>query len=697
MGMNKQALPAQTSTRLDRPKRYRPEIDGLRAFAVVAVIINHFNKNILPSGYLGVDVFFVISGYVITSSLAGRESKDFGDFIRGFYERRIKRLVPALVVFVLITSIFICMFNPEPKDALGIGLKALFGVSNISLYRASTDYFAKATELNPFMHTWSLGVEEQFYLLFPFLVWFSGFGKQLTYGARNLFLWVAGLSIASLVGFIYLYQTNQPAAYFLMPTRFWEMAAGCLLFIGFLKKERVEQQLERIPPLLVISAMVGVMFFPLSAAVPATILIVALSSILIACLKSETLAYPFFTNKRVVYIGLISYSLYLWHWSILSLSRWSIGIHWWSVPIQVLVMYYAAVASYKYLEKPIRTGGSNLNNLTVIAFGTILLAVSAFLLHLLNKELALKLYQGTKKVDDVPQLASGKNLRENCYQNEVTASEALKNCKLNFKNSTNTLWLVGDSHAETLLAGAEYVANNIEYNLFAFFFSATAFPPIKYYRTDFKDYLIKAYPVIDGIQKEIAARATKNDIVLVGMRMPYHFGNDGDQFPMQVFRYYSDNGSYEQMDSKEFYLKQWLQKMGSFLESVEDKGVKVIVLTPTPEFYRARLGECHEQNTYWFNKLQGKDCSIAKSVFIGRGGSYENIISNLISIQERNSNFFVFDAFSVLCPKASCSYSLNGTPLYRDADHMTNHASRNVVAPKLLKFIRERVLANRMP
>ena len=156
------ASPTTASTTGNTPQpskgKYRPEIDGLRAFAVVAVIINHFNKDLLPSGYLGVDIFFVISGYVITSSLAGRQSKNFLDFLTGFYERRIKRLVPALVVFVLITSVLISLFNPEPGVALGLGWKSLFGASNISLYRSSTDYFAQSTELNPFTHTWSLGV-----------------------------------------------------------------------------------------------------------------------------------------------------------------------------------------------------------------------------------------------------------------------------------------------------------------------------------------------------------------------------------------------------------------------------------------------------------------------------------------------------------------------------------------------------------
>ena len=222
---------------LSAKSRYRPEIDGLRAFAVIAVIINHFNKEILPNGYLGVDIFFVISGFVITSSLYQRPSKNFKDFIIGFYERRIKRLVPALSVFVLIMSIAICLFNPSSDTSLKTGLTSLFGLSNIYLFKESTDYFAQSTELNVFTHTWSLGVEEQFYILFPFLIWFSGFGRQTKNAARNLFVIVGALTIASLIAFLYLYQTNQPSAYFLMPTRFWEMASGCLLFIGFQKRK----------------------------------------------------------------------------------------------------------------------------------------------------------------------------------------------------------------------------------------------------------------------------------------------------------------------------------------------------------------------------------------------------------------------------------------------------------------------------
>ncbi|MEO0409886.1 MAG: acyltransferase, partial [Cyanobacteria bacterium P01_A01_bin.135] len=209
--------PAQTKS------RYRPEIDGLRAVAVVAVIINHINKPVLPSGYLGVDIFFVISGFVITASLAGRRSENFADFITGFYTRRIKRLIPALIFFVVIVGLLICLFNPDPEPSLTTGIAALFGLSNIYLYSQAVDYFATTTELNVFTHTWSLGIEEQFYFLFPLIIWLTGFSQARKHSARYLFVAIGALSTASLILFIHLYQQNQPAAYFLMPSRFWEV------------------------------------------------------------------------------------------------------------------------------------------------------------------------------------------------------------------------------------------------------------------------------------------------------------------------------------------------------------------------------------------------------------------------------------------------------------------------------------------
>ena len=187
---------------------YFKEIDGLRAFAIITVIINHLNKNFMPGEYLGVDIFFVISGFVITS-LNGRIASTFKEFIKSFYARRCKRLLPALIIFVLAISIMVCLFNPYPSVALKTGLTSLFGISNLYLLKQSTDYFAQSTQLNVFTHTWSLGVEEQFYLIFPFLVWFTGFGRKTKKGSRNLFLVLGGITITSLFGFTY--PVNNPS------------------------------------------------------------------------------------------------------------------------------------------------------------------------------------------------------------------------------------------------------------------------------------------------------------------------------------------------------------------------------------------------------------------------------------------------------------------------------------------------------
>ena len=497
-----------------KQSRYRPEIDGLRAFAVVAVIINHFNKDILPGGYLGVDIFFVISGYVITSSLFGRPSKDFKDFISGFYERRIKRLVPALSVFVLITSIAICMVNSYPNISLWTGLTSLVGLSNLYLLITSTDYFALSTDLNTFAHTWSLGVEEQFYILFPFLIWFSGFGRQTQNGARNLFLIVGALTLASLIGFIYLYPTNQSAAYFLMPSRFWEMAAGCLIFIGFQRRASIEQLLEKVPPLLVLALIVGVMYLPMSIASASTIAVVVLASVLIACLKKQTAAFKVFTQPMIVYIGLISYSLYLWHWGVLSISRWTIGIHWWSVPFQVALMLGLAVASYRWIETPLRKGnwfGKRWK--TLVVGGGVLVTLSGGIAAL-SIPLKGNIYLGNKSYDLE---------KHKCVDNaeEMVPQEGGVKCFSFLAESSEKvqqIWILGDSipgwerGPEIGLA----ISKELNQNTFLLSSGGNPYPPLIYtHDTQYKNGKEGISQMGPNHQQNIATYVKRDTVILM--------------------------------------------------------------------------------------------------------------------------------------------------------------------------------------
>ena len=666
--------------------RYRPEIDGLRAFAVVAVIVNHFNKELLPGGYLGVDIFFVISGYVITSSLFGRHSKDFKDFIGGFYERRIKRLVPALSIFVLITSVLICLFNPDPGVSLWTGMASLFGLSNLYLLKQSTDYFAQTTELNVFTHTWSLGVEEQFYILFPFLVWFSGFGRQTKNGARNLFLIVGALTIASLIGFLYLYPINQPAAYFLMPSRFWEMAVGCLIFIGFQKRASVEQILEKVPPLLLLALIVWVMYLPMSSASASTIAVVALSSILIASLKKQTAAFRVLTDSRVVYVGLISYSLYLWHWSVLSISRWTIGIHWWSVPFQVALMLGLAIASYRWIETPLRKCnwfGKRWKSLVV--GGGVLVIVSGGLFAL-GKPLKGKFFLGSSKpLNTILPAAKPSITRENCMDHE-SFSIAMSNCWINRQVlSGPRIFFIGDSHNEAMTAAAEVVAGTLGNPVFMHSRRGTPFPTseIEYHSYGTSDRK-KSTEIQRELEKYLLSSIREGDFVFLSLRYPYYFGRDGFSNNEADFTYYSSINNAQISRSRFFQL--WQDEVSSFASKISEMGGTLVLNTPTPEWknYVEVVENC--MKAYWFSALGQARCTVRKGEI---EKEYSQINSFLLHLSRDNYNVKILDTFSVVCPdKLLCHYRDHWQEYYRDVDHLSNYASRKI-APQMLSIIRE--------
>ena len=666
---------------------YRPEIDGLRAFAVVTVIINHFNKDIFPGGYLGVDIFFVISGFVITSSLYQRPSKDFKDFISGFYERRIKRLVPALSVFVLITSTSICLFNPEPTITLRTGLTSLFGLSNLYLLRQSTDYFSQTTELNVFTQTWSLGVEEQFYILFPFLIWFSGFGRQTKNGARNLFLIVGALAIASLIGFIYLYPTNQSAAYFLMPSRFWEMATGCLIFIGLQKRASIEQLLEKVPPLLVLALIVAVMYLPMSMAYVSTIAVVVLSSILIASLKKQTAAFKFFSNPKVVYIGLISYSLYLWHWSVLAISRLTIGIHWWSVPFQVALMFGFAIASYQYIETPLRKGNSFSKRWkAIIVGGGVIIMVSGVLITL-EKSLKNILYLGEQgKNKEIP-YAGNSITRENCMDHN-DFKKAMTECWINKENEATSfrrIFFIGDSHTESMSQSADYLSTKISDPIFIHSRRGTLFPVIGQYwkknigRNMGRKLRTKNDLIQGKAENYLRSNIRSGDILITSLRLPYYFGSNGFVTKEEDFIYKNNSGA--KVSRKDFF-KIWQNKVFNLASNLEVKNAKLIISTPTPEWNNPKDHYCG--NIKWFNKLSRKNCKKDK-VFFDR--EYKEIIDFLERLEKQNKNVFILDAFSALCPNELCKYTHNYKHLYRDGDHISNYTSRNIIGPILLDLI----------
>ncbi len=665
----------QSAVSGQRKSNYRPEIDGLRGFAVIAVIINHFSKDILPSGYLGVDIFFVISGYVITSSLAKREYHSLGHFITNFYTRRVKRLLPTITFFVFSLSICICLFNPDPIISLRTGFASLIGLSNFYLLKQSTNYFSTSTVLNPFTHTWSLGVEEQFYFLYPFLIWFSGFGQKRNNASRNFLITLLFFTSLSLCLFIYLYQTNQPAAYFLMPSRLWEISAGCLAYLIVNKYLKIKQGLDGIKPFFIGIGIISVMTLPNSWAVQSTISIVILTMLLIVCIQEESGVYKLLVQKGIRHIGLISYSLYLWHWGILSISNWTIGIQSWTLPLQLGVIYLCSSLSYYWIEEPFRNT-KNINKPIVLFLSTFLILFSTSYPTTYGKIYMDKLYLGKK-------------INYSKYKKETCSKEL------------SSTWIVGDSHTG-YFSNITYYATDGDCKV------------VRKKEKNSVSYSFLFNSKIIGTNKGLAIRK-------VNLENPSNFIEQANKEPLKRVilstywaGFFADPKSilpsydwkvsdYYDIDGSKVDYNRALK---SYINNIKEtamalKNVDFIIVLPTPEFDWVNaggkpLGSCSEKQ--WFDISNSK----YPAAYYDTCMNYEipgvmdlnttqarvsHITKSLKELAVSSDNIRLFDLIPILCKDGVCStHDSNGVRLYQDDDHL-NENTVDIIGPILRDFI----------
>ena len=330
---------------------FLPHIEGMRALAVLAVFLNHIEHSWLPGGYLGVDIFFVISGFVITRSLLNREIHSIWSGLKIFYTKRFKRLLPALVTMLVITMLVIRIVNPNTYTTYLTAITGVFGLSNILLYLISVDYFGETITLNPFMHTWSLGIEEQFYMIFPILFYLTLLiGKN---HKKILNIIISILTVLSFLFFAFLFDTNQALVYYLVPFRFWELGVGCLLAINvFTISKRTSLFVQVLYFLNIVFAFIlGTQMPVLSAA-----LVVFGSAGLILSGSRKSIINQFLITAPMKYLGKLSYSIYLWHWPFICITIWTVGINWTSIPLIILLTMVFSMMSFYLVEKPVRYG-----------------------------------------------------------------------------------------------------------------------------------------------------------------------------------------------------------------------------------------------------------------------------------------------------------------------------------------------------
>ena len=442
---------------------YRPEIDGLRALAILPVVFFHAGYNLFSGGYIGVDVFFIISGYLITSIiLKSQLEKKFS--ILNFYSRRAKRILPALLFLISLSLIFSVLFVP-PEDLLVISKSAvssLFFFSNF-FFSYNSGYFDLSSEYQIFLHTWSLSIEEQFYIFFPFLLIFL-----TRYKFKTVFISISIIILISIffaqwsgnLKLIYpffeqefLFYNESQFSSFMMPFgRIWELLIGSLIAIYIFNKEikkynfnlRTKNLLSFIGVILIIYSMIA---FNVGTNYPGfyTLIPCVGTLAIIYFADKKTFVGKILANKFLVKCGLISYSLYLIHFIIFSFLKYELyvfGENYLNDTCIFLIIFLASFLFWKYYEKPIR---NSKKNYVYYYLGVLSLFIILFSL-LIHKTSGLEKREKfilDKNISDTFKRSIG---GENCF--DLVFKKNLDDiCTLGIDKSTFDFVLFGDSHS----------------------------------------------------------------------------------------------------------------------------------------------------------------------------------------------------------------------------------------------------------
>ena len=611
---------------------YRPDVDGLRAIAVIAVIAGHAFEDWFPRGYLGVDVFFVISGFVITLSLASRPSKSFGAFFAAFSLRRIKRLLPAMLVCIGLTCIILLLIDPAPKASLRTGAAALFGVSNVSLYFQELDYFSPSIRYNSFTHTWSLGVEEQFYLLFPILFWFAYKPSWAEDVKRFLFV-IISLSALSLLGFV-SYQASAPmVAYYMMPLRFWELGIGVAsAAILYHRPDMLRDAGRFLPAPILLAAMIMVFIAPWGGAFVGHILIVALTTALLFVGVKGKDQTRLLTNRPARYIGNISYSLYLWHWPLLAFGLLAPYSLWANPVVSICSAFLVAILSYHFVEQPfqrIKTPQPKLRHFAG-AFASVLCVIA-----LVAVGNSYRKSSGASRMhpEFLALPGSGLPFNPTCVvdgRSRQLEPDTFDKCTFApLAREQRTLWAMGDSHAGHLQGALLKLRENYGYGVHLVETPGKSFPVV-----EDEDFAPRS-----ELFQEVQRNWKPGDIVVLSR---LYFSRTDPLSVRQTF-------------------DRWVEEVGPFAEELERIGIHLLLVGPPPMFMFEDIRACAPDDEL--------SCSIERSKL----EELTNVVHDDLSrLADRHENTEFIDIFSKLCPQASkiCSPVQDGYFIFRDRDHL---------------------------
>ncbi|MDO8450422.1 MAG: acyltransferase family protein [Rhodoferax sp.] len=675
---------------------YRPDIDGLRAIAILSVVIYHAFPTHLRGGFVGVDVFFVISGFLISSIIF--RSLQRGDFSFGeFYARRVRRIFPALIL-VLAASYTIGWFVLLPDEFKQLGKHMAAGagfVQNIVLHQEA-GYFDTASELKPLMHLWSLSIEEQFYLVFPLLIWGAW---RLGLNALSVALLLILLSFGLNLGGI---ERNATKVFFMPHTRFWELLAGSVLaYVQLFKSAPLAYWLQRCvfhplvfrhPPaaerrdailnnllafgglLLIVAAVFGLhkgKLYPggwaLFPVLGACLLILAGSG---AWVNRKILA-----NRWVVFVGLISYPLYLWHWPLLSFARLMEG----ETPSRNIRMAVVALSfvlawlTYRMLERPLRRGEKTWRTTAVLCA---LISLVGCVGYMTFKHDGFRFRYQQLTANNAQFDWGSNNGNAGCKESypDFSTSYCAKS-----KPTEPTIFLVGDSHsnhlypglAEVTLPTRDTVLHLSEHSCVPFFDVTTAIQGQPVFCTQLRNRALELAENIESVRT-----------VILAARWPIYISGKDYSPHVEVKKHLAINltGNSEITNSSAVFEI----AMKATIERLLAKNKTIIFVLDVPELDFDPKSCVDNRPARLTNRIK-QPCAVPRQEFDDRNRDYRSLVR---SILEKYPQIKVFDAATELCDLQWCWAMKDNQMLYRDNNHLSVQGSL-FIARGLAKMIQK--------
>ncbi len=645
--------------------KYRADIDGLRALAVMPVVLFHAGMDRLSGGFIGVDIFFVISGFLITRILL--DEIRAGQFsIIHFYERRARRILPAL--FIVMAFCFVVTYQLYfYQEFVGFAKSVIASLgfsANILFWVESGDYFDQSTHIKPLLHTWSLSVEEQFYVFFPIALLVI---HRFIPTKMALMLWLA--LMASFILSVYGVYKSPKATFYLLPMRAWELLLGGMVAAGYMRLPKVQKCREAASLLGFVLIVAGLFLLDEQSLFPGyNALYPCIGAVLIILAGQDgmkTLVGKGLAWKPVVFIGLISYSLYLWHWPLIVFWKYYLVGHLDVVQqmIVVAVSMVCAALTWHFVERPFRGKGSKISRKGIFVGSGVMSAVFVVMAVIVIQQDGLE--------DRFPE--EGRRLA--AFAKSHHPIERPKSCKPSYYNAIDnpcrygakevapTIALWGDSHSDAFVDIVHEWAEKRGDALVHYYYSG-CWPLKGITRTGNK--AAKCYQYnIDALDRIIQNDNLKT-VILMSRWATYTKGSSAELGPAESKNEYNDKST--EKEREERFTKTFKETVTALLTA----GKKVVLVYPTPE------------NGYYIPALLARK-------YISNNQKPESYTTSFAVYKDRQD--FVFDTFDAfndpnlikiyphkkLCDGERCLVYKDGNVLYFDDDHLSLEGAREIL------------------